>query len=747
MIPDVIVSASRQEQFRSDIRTDSFSATELAAYAGRSLGQLLSRATPLNVRSYGSGGGVATISLRGVSSSQVLVSWNGFPINSVTAGSSDFSLLPVNGFDKISVAYGAPATLYGSGTFGGAVNLDNSLKPGESLSGSFSAGYESLQSLNGALSFTLGNERIAWRSNVWGTLSGNKFTYYDYIKQSERLQSDGRWHDAGTIQHLSLRLAPLSTLEAALWYQVKEYNIPSRIGSVSYESQRDSTLRLFTAFKTSGNRWGLQVKAAAFREAERYMQKPSATASFYSIDSRIRAEQYYGDANFRYFVRNGIMADAGITGSYITAKVSAYDKTRWESGLTAFAGVKYDRKGLILQGQLRKEWNSNVRSGLLSSLGVAVKVIPDRWTARANFSQKFRKPTFNDLFWMPGGNPELLPERGWSAEAGSAVTLFQGERGELSVDAGFYLIRLTDMISWRPAGIWWSAVNYRQVRSYGADSSLSYSFDSGLFSYRSSLRLMLNRSDIMGTDGETAEKMLYSPRIITSWEHRISYGSYDLTVNHNFTADRYYDEYSLLKPYQTIDLQAGTSFRLWGGSKGEAKKAGRAGIGGSRANSGGSDAAGGSARGGSAAGGSEGMAGRRGGWAAGSAAAGRAESSAEGSREAAGSSAESSEGMAGRRGGWAAGGKAAAGSAESSREAAGSSAESSREAGGNSAAGGSSDAAVGSSAAAGEAGGKAMAGVIGIHLGVTNVTGTTYELIRLYPMPRRYWSVRLSYTF
>lgn len=101
--------------------------------------------------------------------------------NSVTLGSCDFSMIPATGFDRISVVYSAPGALYGSSTFGGAINLDNNLKPEKVLSGSASMSYESLKTLNGSTAINVGNNNVAWKGNFWGAASDNEFTYYDYI--------------------------------------------------------------------------------------------------------------------------------------------------------------------------------------------------------------------------------------------------------------------------------------------------------------------------------------------------------------------------------------------------------------------------------------------------------------------------------------------------------------------------------------------------------------------------------------
>lgn len=567
-IPDVVIKASRSQHFINDIKTVVFSKDVLHSHAGESLGRFFIHNTALNVKAYGTGGAATNMTLRGTSASHVQVNWNGFPINSVTLGSCDFSMVPVSGFDRISIVYGAPGTLYGSGTFGGAINLDSNLKPEKDLSGSVNVSYESLKTVNSNASFNVGNNKLAWKINAWGAISGNEFTYYDYIKQSDRKQTDGDWYDAGVIQQAILKLSTSSTLEVGLWYQIKSYNIPSRIGSTSYETQKDSTLKLFAAYKKSGNQWGLQLKTALFNDKQSYSQKASAQSAVNSIESHINALQWYVDANFRYYIRPHLSIDASIIGTYITADVSAYGETKKERGLTAFSGIKYEKSQLSWQVGVRKEWNSNFHSGVLPSFGIAWKAVPDKWTLRANVSKKFRKPTFNDFYWMPGGNPELKPESGYSVETGSQVNIFEKENIKILTDLGVYWLDVKDMIVWRPASAYWTAYNYQRVRSAGMDGNLLFDLERGQLKYHSSLMVTLNHSKIKTYTGEEHEKMLYSPRIIISWENRFSSGIVDFAVWHHFTADRFYDKDSLLKPYQTVDVQTGVNIPVGKGKLG-----------------------------------------------------------------------------------------------------------------------------------------------------------------------------------
>jgi outer membrane cobalamin receptor len=556
-IPDVIVNASRYDHFRSDVKTEEFRDTVLRQYAGESLGRLLSGQTALNIKAYGVGGGASSVSIRGASASQVQISWNGFPVNSVTLGSSDISMIPASGFDRISVAYGASGALYGSGTFGGAISLNNELTPERGISGSVFSVVQSLRTLKGGLSFKAGTEKFVCKLFAWGTISQNEFNYYDYIRQSEQRQTDGDWNDFGVIHSLAVKLSASSVAEAGLWYQVKHYDIPSRIGSTTYEQQSDSTLRLYLGYRYIGHRWSLKVRAARFGDLQNYLQKASADAPVNSIESRIASLQYYGDLNFRYYMPSGLSFDAGLTGSLVTADVSAYGDKKREKGLALVTGIKYNIDHITIQAVMRREWFNTFNSGLLPSLGLKWDAVPGRWALRANYSKKFRKPTFNDLFWIPGGNTALKPEKGYTVEAGSENTYHINNNSVIITDISPYYTHVTDMIVWRPGGAYWSAVNYQEVRSTGLDLSVNFNIETKKIEFSSTVKAALNHSAANEAYGSENLTLLYSPMLITSWKNSLSSGIFDLEITHGYTSARHYSDERLLEPYHLIDIRAG----------------------------------------------------------------------------------------------------------------------------------------------------------------------------------------------
>jgi len=124
------------------------------------------------------------------------------------------------------------------------------------------------------------------------------------------------------------------------------------------------------------------------------------------------------------------------------------------------------------------------------------------------------------------------------------------------------------MIVWRPAGAYWIPYNYQHVSSQGMDASLKFDLRNGIFKYHSSLNVTLSASKTDTYAGVEQGRMLYSPRIISSWENRFSAVVFDLSFGHHFTADRFYDKDSLLEPYQTVGARAGVKLSVWKGKLG-----------------------------------------------------------------------------------------------------------------------------------------------------------------------------------
>ena len=92
----------------------------------------------------------------------------------------------------------------------------------------------------------------------------------------------------------------------------------------------------------------------------------------------------------------------------------------------------------------RKEASSDYDSPFLFSLGSSY-IFNSFYNLKVNFSRNFRIPTFNDLYWETGGNPDLKPESSYQAEVGNVFTY-----KKFTLSETVYFIKIDDLIRWVP---------------------------------------------------------------------------------------------------------------------------------------------------------------------------------------------------------------------------------------------------------------------------------------------------------
>jgi vitamin B12 transporter len=81
----------------------------------------------------------------------------------------------------------------------------------------------------------------------------------------------------------------------------------------------------------------------------------------------------------------------------------------------------------------------------------------------------FRFPELNALFWNVGGNPELLPENGVSAEAELCYT-----SKKVTTIISIYAMNNDNLIQWRPIDGTWTPENFQKAEIKGTELKVNY---------------------------------------------------------------------------------------------------------------------------------------------------------------------------------------------------------------------------------------------------------------------------------
>ena len=92
---------------------------------------------------------------------------------------------------------------------------------------------------------------------------------------------------------------------------------------------------------------------------------------------------------------------------------------------------------------IKKDFVEDIQSPLLFSIGSKID-FNKYYSIKLNASKNFRFPSFNDLYWEPGGNLDLKSETSYQAELGHYIKFNENFR----IDITPYYNYIENMIQW-----------------------------------------------------------------------------------------------------------------------------------------------------------------------------------------------------------------------------------------------------------------------------------------------------------
>jgi iron complex outermembrane receptor protein len=170
---------------------------------------------------------------------------------------------------------------------------------------------------------------------------------------------------------------------------------------------------------------------------------------------------------------------------------------------------------VIIIAGLRKEFYEGLNPRMQYSFGLRYKP-NEHLVLRSGFSSKFRKPTFNEKHWRPGGNPLLQPEKGRGGEVTAEWSSNRNQKHAFWFDA-----RATGYYQWIDNWIQWvihdslTPVEYKKVHARGLDTWFEYGYTSTTIALRGLVNYNFNRSVIVNTYDHNifyeGNQLMYAP--------------------------------------------------------------------------------------------------------------------------------------------------------------------------------------------------------------------------------------------
>lgn len=556
----VTIESDRLSSLNAGYKFQEADSLSMQMHQNDELATLLKNHSSVFIKSYGLGS-IATSSFRGGSASQTSLLWNGFVLNSITNGIADLSLSPVCFADEIQIQHGGSCTLWGSGALGGAIHLNNKAKYDQGWNLSTGASFGSFASNRQHIKLSYSNKRWSHNLRIFNKTALNNFKYSNPYSLENRTLNNAEVIQRGLMTSNYFR--PNSNHEFSLhyWYQYNDRQVPPTLTQViSRAKQYDEFSRVSTAWKWRHGRAYTNFRLAYFNEQLAYIDDP--------VQSNFHTHVFISEAEFGGPIGKAGMVNLGINNTYSKAKNENYNSDPMQNRFALFGSYKLrsNSNKLVSIISFRQEVLQSKLVPFTFALGAEYKFL--KWLSfKTNVARVYRNPTFNDLYWNPGGNPNLKPEDGYSEEAG-VILKKKGQHTGIKLESTLFSRQVKNWIIWLPTQGYWQPQNILEVWSRGIETTtqLHYNFKKwkSELDLNSNYVVTTNLKASSENDGSVNKQLIYVPMYSGRARFSLSYNDATLGYTYNYTGYRYTtsDNSEYLEPFSLSTLYCSYTHKL-----------------------------------------------------------------------------------------------------------------------------------------------------------------------------------------
>ena len=546
-----------------------------------SVADVLTFNTSIFVKNYGRAT-LSTVAFRGTSASHTQVSWNGMKINNPMLGMTDFSMIPSYFVDDAMLLHGTSSVNETGGGLGGAVKLSTKPAQANGFGLQYIQGVGSFKTFDEFLRLTYGNEHWQTSTRIVYSSSPNDYKYRNHDKKEnvydenmniidqyypiERNRS-GAFKDLHILQEAYYNTNRGDKFGLNAWYinsnrELAMLTVDYGDATEFENRQRENTFRSVLSWDHIKEDWKLAAKAGYIHTKMNYDYKRDLGNGImaHMIQSRSKINTFYGNIEGEYYIGKKWLFTASVTAHQHF--VESRDKSiMQQDGNEAIVGY---RKGRVeLTNSVSAKWRPIDRLGM--SVVIREELVGNEWSpvipaffidgviskkgdvvAKASVSRNYRFPTLNDLYFMPGGNPDLKKESGWTYDAG--VSFAVGKEGiySLSGSANWFESFIHDWIIWLPTTKgFFSPDNIKDVHAYGIelkgnlDVALSKEWHLGLdgtLSWTPSINEGEPRSP---ADQSVGKQLPYVPEVSSTVTGRLTWKTWSFLYKWCYYSERY----------------------------------------------------------------------------------------------------------------------------------------------------------------------------------------------------------------
>ncbi len=587
-IEEVVVNGKSINRYQTGSKVETISSEQLETMQDGNLEQVLLRYTPIYVKSMA--GSLGTIRMRGTSPDHTSINFGGININSLTLGHSNVSNVPMYLFDKIKMQYGSSSVENGSGSIGGAIflGLDNRWKKG--IEGEARVAHGSFgEQLYGTKLF-YGDGKWEGVTRAYLYVKKNDFPFFnntpDFEKES-RIFGEDRQHNAaienkGLIQEINRKFSSNEMFKLKIWLEQDWHQVQHNAQTNAFqpkfiETLEDKHVRVWVEYNNNKKRFKYTLGGG-------YVYDNSI---FDHTAQEISTQRIIGtiEGNYKFSSLNG--CKIGIKYKSIFPDVHAYNsellREDWVDNYLSY--YHYLLKKLLVTINMRQAYVTDFEAPITPSIGFSYSLFSSQFVGikvTGNVSKSYRIPTFNDRYWIPGGNPDLKPERGTNYELGSKFSYYGDSfKGTFQVNA--FLLTVENWLLWVSGNGVSKAQNVLKVESKGLELQTDWEKRLGEYVIKSGINYTYNpavrkeeNNEVLDGEVDKKRQLEYVPLHRGVLFFNGCYKKVDIGLDVNYTHELYYLEEDVLDKVKKLpnlvlfnsymkyrhNLKSGNSFRF-----------------------------------------------------------------------------------------------------------------------------------------------------------------------------------------
>lgn len=505
----------------------------------------LNLSSGLHVGDNGGLAGLKTVNLRGLGSAHTAIYLDGVRVGNVQSGQNDLGMLPLEDIATLSVDYALNAV-----SFKTARPEFTELPVAGKIR--FYAGSFGTYLPYARLDFKL-SEKVSLSVNATGVLSKGNFNYGDgLIRTNNDLEQyrggldiwgsmvDGNYH-------------------VKAYYNQAERGTPGSISWPSDDRQTDKNTFVQGLLKKKfGSLYTLRLSAKGSYD-DIYYSSAWGDSNYGQTELQLNTEH---DFQLTNWCKLSLAAD--VQWDHLASSI--YGASR----LSAFSAVASSFRTERLLANVSLEFNGAFDKGALSRYAVSPAAdvrfrIFDEFDVLAFGRRAYRIPTFNELYYVGYGNPELRPENAWMTDLGVEYSRDLPDSWKVKAKLNGFFNYLTDKIASAPTAEdpnVWAPYNIGKVLSSGMDVAAGFVWNNDVWNCSFDAKYTL-----LSAVDKTPDSYSYGQQIPYIAKHTLvlnavaSWKGWALIPVWQLRAGRT-DESGILDDWNTLNLTLSTEVRL-----------------------------------------------------------------------------------------------------------------------------------------------------------------------------------------